>query len=320
MNLAQALELANAQFLPGFYTDDETLSSERRKNEEAIQVLTEAWERAPLGQEPFPFSLVRELADRNREACDEYGSERLRDERGSGLARGLSDDDLVRAVAALQHRSPEEVARQAGPGLKDLGLAYRAAPVSGTVVGIDLETSDRYPARGYILNVGLQVGDIASEKGWDTGYVAYCGIPAMYADKGVPLSDIHHITWDDVAGRQPFRENRKLQEAVLAALTSHPFLAHNAAFEDSWLKLHLDGYAEARKAGRVVPVDTRDICRRLDPEARSLPRETHPAALENWALRRGTLKPGEKERHLGLDDVILMMRTVQAEFKERNML
>lgn len=320
MNLAQAMEIANAQFLPGFFADDESLASERQKNEEAIQVLTEAWERAPLGQEPFPFSLVRELADRNREACDEYGAERLRDERGTSLARGLSDSDLVRAVAALQHRRPEEVARQAGPGLKDLALAYRAAPVSGKVVGIDIETTDRFPNRGYILNVGLQVGDIASDKGWDTGYVAYCGLPDMYEEKGVPLSEIHHITWADIAGKKPFRENRKLQEAVLAALTSYPFLAHNAAFEDSWFMLHLDGYAEARKAGRVVPVDTRDICRRLDPDVRSLPRDSHPASLENWARRRGTLKKGEKERHLGLDDVILMMRTVQAEFKERNML
>ena len=105
----------------------------------------------------------------------------------------------------------------------------------------------------------------------------------------------------------------------MAALTSYPYMAHNAAFEDSWFMLHLNGYAEARKAGRVIPIDTRDICRRLDPEVKVLPHEARPATLENWARRRGTLKPNEKERHLGLDDVDLMLRTVQAEFSERNM-
>ena len=83
--------------------------------------------------------------------------------------------------------------------------------------------------------------------------------------------------------------------------------------------LHLNGYAEGRKAGRIVPIDTRDICRRIDPEVRMLPHDAKPAALETWARRRKTLKPNEKERHLGLDDVFLMLRTVQAEFNERNM-
>ena len=319
MNLAQAIEHANALSLPGFFSDDATLVAEREKNEEAIGLLTDAWMNAPLGNEPFPFDLVRELADRNRETCDEYGAERLRDAQGTGLARKLSDNDLVRGVAAMQHRKPSEVERDAGPGLKDLNIAYVNAPVSGTVVGIDIETTDRFPNRGYIVNVGLQVAELTPKSTCDEGYVAYCGIPEEYAEKGVPLADIHHISWDDLRGKKPFRRTAQLQKAILAALTSYPYMAHNAAFEDSWFMLHLNGYAEARKAGRVIPIDTRDICRRLDPEVKVLPHEARPATLENWARRRGTLKPNEKERHLGLDDVDLMLRTVQAEFSERNM-
>ena len=225
----------------------------------------------------------------------------------------------MRGVAALQRRSFEDVAREAGAGAKDLASAYVNAPVSGTVVGIDIETTDRYPDRGYILNVGLQVMCLGPDATCDEGYVAYCGVPAMYKELGIPLSDIHHIEWADVEGKKPFRKNKELQKAILAALTTYPYMAHNAAFEDSWFMLHLDGYAEARKAGKIIPIDTRDICRRLDPEVRILPRESSPASLENWARRRGTLRPSEKERHLGLDDVDLMLRTVQAEFKERNM-
>ncbi len=52
---------------------------------------------------------------------------------------------------------------------------------------------------------------------------------------------------------------------------------------------------------------------------RSLPRESAPAALENWARRRGTLAADANEQHLGLDDTDLMLRTVQAEFNLKNL-
>lgn len=83
--------------------------------------------------------------------------------------------------------------------------------------------------------------------------------------------------------------------------------------------LHLDGYAEARRAGKIRVIDSRDICRKLDNEVATLPRESSPASLENWARRRGTLASNEAERHLGLDDTDLMLRTVQAEFNLKSM-
>ncbi len=319
MNVQQALETAHALAL-GLFSDDASLNAQRTTDEEAIQTLLAAWRDAPAGSEPCSFDTIRALADRNRATCDEYGAERLRDASGDGsLARKLSDDDLVRGVAALQHRSAADVAQAAGPGLRDLGVAYVERPVSGMVCGVDLETTDRYPDRGYIVNVGLQFMELTPTATADTGYVSYCGVPEMYREKGVPLADIHHITWGDLEGKKPFRENRELQAALLESFRRYPFMAHNAAFEDSWFMLHLDGYAEARKAGEIVPIDTRDICRRIDPDYKSLPHDSRPAALESWALRRGTLREGEKERHLGLDDVDLMLRTVQAEFRERNM-
>jgi hypothetical protein len=319
MNLPQAIEHANAFVFPAFLTDDQARTNEREKNEEAIGVLTEAWMAAPLGYEPFPFDLVRGLADRNRELCDLIGEERLRNLRGTSLAQHLSDDDLVRGAAVLQQRDVADVRKTAGPGLRDMGVAYVEAPVSGMVSGVDIETTSRYPDRGYIINVGLQFVALAPNGVADKGYATYCGIPDLYASKGVPLDFIHHIAWKDLEGKRPFRTNPDLQKALLEALVTFPYLAHNAAFEDSWFMLHLNGYAEARKAGRIVPIDTRDICRRIDPEVRTLPHDAKPAALETWARRRKTLKPHEKERHLGLDDVDLMIRTVEAEFAERNM-
>lgn len=320
MDLSQAIECANAFVFPGFLTDDASLSAERAKNEEALGVLMSAWREAPAGKEPFSFDLVTSLADRNRDVCDRFGIEKLRDLSPSSLARGLSTSDLVHAVAVLQHRSDAQVMSLAGPDARDLGIAWVDAPVSGMVVGIDIETTDRDPARGYIINVGLEFMTVGPGAKPHDPFAAYFGLPQMYAEKGVPLADIHKIQWSDVEGRPPFREDKQAQAAILAALSAYPFMAHNAAFEDSWFMLHIDGYAEARKAGRVVPIDTRDICRRVDPETRILPHEQRPASLESWARRRGTLKEGESERHLGLDDVELMLATVQVEFKARNML
>ena len=78
-------------------------------------------------------------------------------------------------------------------------------------------------------------------------------------------------------------------------------------------------YAEARRAGKIIVIDSRQICRSLDADVRSLPRESAPAALENWARRRGTLAADANEQHLGLDDTDLMLRTVQAEFNLKNL-
>ncbi|WP_432291189.1 3'-5' exonuclease [Olsenella uli] len=319
MELSQAIDLASAFVLPGLVSDEASLQAERMKNEDAIKTLMDAWKSTPAGKEPFGFDLVLSLVDRNRGVCDRIGAEKLRDTSPSALARKLPDSDLVHAVAAMQHRPDAEVAAQAGPALEDLNIAYVDAPVSGMVMGIDIETTDRDPARGYVVNIGLEFMDLAAKAKPHDAFAGYCGIPAMYAEKGVPLEFIHHITWDDVKDVKPLRANAPMQKAILAAMCAYPFMAHNAAFEDSWFMLNIAGYAEARKAGRITVIDSRDICRRVDPEVRTLPRESRPATLENWARRRGTLLAGESEVHLGLDDVELMLRTVQAEFAERNM-
>ncbi|MBR3234292.1 MAG: 3'-5' exonuclease [Atopobiaceae bacterium] len=320
MVLTEAIELASAFSLPGFFSDDATLTEERKRNEEAIGLLMSAWFDAPAGQEPFSFDLVRALADRNRNTCDAYGIERLRDTNGTNLQRKLPDKDLVHAVAKLQRKRDTQVARTAGSGARDLGIAMAEAPFKGAVMGFDIETTDRNPDRGYIINLGLAFMELTPDAIPREGHAAYFGIPDIYREKGVPLADIHQISWEDLEGKTPFREDKAVQKALLKAFIKMPYMAHNAAFEDSWLMLHLDGYAEARKAGKVTIVDSRDICRRIDVDGRSLPRESFPNTLENWARRRGTLSPSEKERHLGLDDVFLMLRTVQAELVLRNML
>lgn len=318
MNVPQALEHANAFFFPELVYDSgfQAMDSERQKNEEAMATLREEF--AKNDNPAFGYDIIRDLADRNRDLCDQMGIERLNNTRDSSLARGMSDDDLCGQVAALQKRKKATVIREVHGDRNNLGVAYVTKPIKGTVLGIDIETTDRYPDRGYIINVGLELMDLTPDAEPYDPEVHFCGIPEMYREKGVPLERIHHITWGDLDGQTPFRENKALQAKILKLMKKYPYMAHNAAFEDSWFTLHLDGYAEARKAGKIVPIDTRDICRQLDPEVKTLPRESSPASLENWARRRGTLQASENEVHQGLDDTNLMLMTVQAEFNARN--
>lgn len=318
MNVQQALDYERQPFIPMFiYGDHGAMESERQKGEEALKVLETEYFSAE-GDPGFDFSTVRDLADRNRELCDQIGEQRLRNVTPATLSRGLSDADTCAAIGKMQKRTAASVMREIRGDRDALGVAYARKPIQGTVLGIDIETTGRAPERGYIINVGWEFMDLTSTAEPHDPEAHYCGLPEMYKD-GIPLENIHHITWSDVEGKTPFREDKELQATLLKLMKKMPYMAHNAAFEDSWFMLHLPGYAEARRAGKIIPIDTRHICRSLDDEVRSLPRESSPAALENWARRRGTLSADENEQHLGLDDTDLMLKTVQAEFNRKGM-
>jgi DNA polymerase III epsilon subunit-like protein len=320
MNLSEAIGHASTIFMPEFLfgVDDEMLLGERAANEEAIRILVEEFFANP--NPSFGFDLVIDLADRNRSLCDMMGPEAVQADRSRNLANHLSDDDILRGVAALQRRSVERVTKEIEGMNASKGVLYASKPARGTYVGIDIETTSTSPDRGYIINVGWETMELVEGAEPTDANALYCGLPDQYEETGVPLSEIHHITWENVGSEQQFRENKDLQKRLLKALKAHPFMAHNAAFEDSWFLLHLEGYAEARKAGKIIPIDTRDICRALDPEVKFMSWEAKPASLEAWAQRRGTLGADEVERHLGLDDTDLMFRTLIAELKERNLL
>ena len=320
MNLSDAIGHASTIFMPEFLfgADESMLMGERAANEEAIHLLVEEYFANP--NPGFEFDLVMELADRNRSLCDMMGPESVQADRSRNLANNLGDDDILRGVAALQHRNVAKVAQEVEGMNATKGVLYGSKPAKGTFVGIDIETTSTSPDRGYIVNVGWEVMELSEDAEPTDANSLFCGLPDQYEETGVPLSEIHKITWQDVGDKLPFREDVELQKRLLKVLKSHPFMAHNAAFEDSWLLLHLDGYAEARKAGKIIPIDTKDICRALDPEVRFLSWEAKPASLEAWAQRRGVLAADEEERHLGLDDTDLMFRTLIAELKERNLL
>ncbi len=318
MNAQQALEYSMQPFIPMFiYGDYDAMESERQRGEEALKALVDEWK---ANDEPgFGFDVILDLADRNRELCDQIGEARLRNLSSPMLSRSLSDADLCAGVGKLQGRGASVVAREVRGDRDAYAVAYVRKPIKGTVLGIDIETTGRAPERGYIINVGWELMDLTSTAEPREPEAHYCGLPELYREAGVPLNEIHHITWGDLEGTTPFRQDTQLHKTLLKLMKKYPYMAHNAAFEDSWFMLHLPGYAEARRAGKIIPIDTRHICRSLDGEVKTLPRESAPASLENWARRRGTLAADANELHLGLDDTDLMLRTVQAEFMRKQM-
>lgn len=319
MNVSQALEYERQPFIPMFiYGDHGAMESERQKGEEALKVLGDR----VLYRRGRPRLRLCHRARPGRPQPrpvrpDWRGTPAQRD--AATLSRGLSDADTCAAIGKMQKRTAASVMREIRGDRDALGVAYARKPIQGTVLGIDIETTGRAPERGYIINVGWEIMELTSDAVPHDAEAHYCGLPDIYRGEDVPLSNIHHITWDDIDGKTPFRENKGLQKQLLKLMKKYPYMAHNAAFEDSWFKIHLDGYAEARRAGKIIVIDSRQICRSLDADVRSLPRESAPAALENWARRRGTLAADANEQHLGLDDTDLMLRTVQAEFNLKNL-
>ena len=90
MNAQQALEYYRQPFIPMFiYGDYDAMESERQRGEEALKALVDEWR---ANDEPgFDFDVILDLADRNRELCDQIGEARLRNLSSPLLARNLSD-------------------------------------------------------------------------------------------------------------------------------------------------------------------------------------------------------------------------------------
>lgn len=112
MNVSQALEYERQPFIPMFiYGDHGAMESERQKGEEALKVLETEYFTAE-GDPGFDFATVRDLADRNRDLCDQIGEARLRNVTPATLSRGLSDADTCAAIGKMQKRTAASVMRE----------------------------------------------------------------------------------------------------------------------------------------------------------------------------------------------------------------
>lgn len=291
-------------------------------NEAAIAALSQRWFQS--NGIPFDFSIVRGLADINRRIARILESRGVQLDHVDRMPHHLPYKVVLKGIAAMQGRRLRDIEKAVNRKPQSeyrhrIMRQYRIAHYHGTYVGIDLETTGDDPLRGYIINTGWVTARLERGSAPYDERSYYSGLPGFYQERPIPFEYVHHITWQDVMGKQQFRDDRDLQSLVLSVLTAHPYMAHHAIFEHEWFLYCLDGYAEAFKNGEVLPIDTQEICRKLDEDVNDIPLNQRPAALENWAKRRGTLKDDEKEKHLGEADAKLMMRTVLAELERHGL-
>jgi DNA polymerase III epsilon subunit-like protein len=175
------------------------------------------------------------------------------------------------------------------------------APVVPNVVGIDLETTGLSPIRNWVIDAGLEYIDLDTDNEPFDSYRSHYGVSSKRYELGNPTEFVSQINITELKDVEPLETDHEAQEFLLSALTSRPFVAHNARFENSFFMQNIEGYAEARRAGRIRIIDTQKLSRRLDP------REEEGNSLEAYAHRWNGLEASEQERHLGLEDTHIML-------------
>lgn len=260
------------------------------------------------------YRLVRALA---------WCSRRLEDEIGYLEAIPAPDDLPHDPRADLLAWREENRKQTVGNGNGDWRDRYLPGRDVSEVIGIDLETTGLDPDRDYVIDSGWERmdmkggdGDDADDAGMpyrDEGYAPdgawgqrrrTYGVPPLRAAMGNPTEEISHLSADDLYGHTPLDEDQVAQRELLDALTSAPFVAHNASFEHRHFMSNVAGYAEAYRDGRITIIDTMIMSRKWghydDAGAGN-------DKLETYARRFGGLPDEGSERHLGLEDSHIML-------------
>ena len=219
--------------------------------------------------------------------------------------------DTCAEVLILQGRNPSaagDVAAALASSVHDQDgmadaicrLAVSRPPVE-SAIGIDLETTGVTATRDWVVDAGWVHASLRT--GVMTGRVRRSyGVPPVRADMGNPTDSVSGVTTEDVRGLTPLDLDDAAQAEILSAVSSATMVAHVATAEDSFLRLTVAGYAEARRDGIIRIIDSRLVSKRLDEYAGKPGNR-----LEDYARRWGALPGRGSERHLGLEDSEIMM-------------
>lgn len=273
----------------------------------------EEWRGQPSRFDPSelrdPHAAIKEIA---KEICVLQGRP---GEDAEELAWDISDamdDRLVDEAIhgrGLDDMGGTAVSRSMESAVRD---AYLERPMTNEpVLLIDIEATGLEASNIRIQDVGHALMRLD-----DPGTVIYgesskrYGMGASREVTGNPTVAITGITTDDLRGKVPLENDPKAHEELLGLLTARPFVAHNATYEDSNFMTQVRGYAEARRDGRVRIIDTAKIARRVE----DVPGKT-TNSLEAYAKRWGVIAEGQGERHLGLEDAVVMGLAVNRQMR-----
>ncbi len=196
--------------------------------------------------------------------------------------------------------------------LKSLYTEFDVTSRKRPFVGLDLEVSGFAPTRGRILELGMTVMD---RDPMTNEYVETEGMDRLYGlkrkareGKGTGAEHIHHIGLDMVKDKATF-ENPQNQKEILEKMKKGPLVAHNAIFEDAWLKMHLPGYAKAREKGEITILDTMMVSRHVLGDDHGMPNHK----LQSFVERYGE---AYANAHRAKDDTDMMMSALSNFEKE----
>lgn len=246
--------------------------------------------------------------------------------------------DVYTEIALLQRRDPLEVRasvrRRIDRGMdpvEALAGEYGSREPTGSVTGIDLETTGLSPRDACIVDAGWETYDMGSGRAWDACRRSY-GLPPQRARLGVPARcvELNGIDATALRGLVPFQEDARAQRELLDALDGRIMVAHNARFERSFLIGNCAGYAEALRDGRIRILDSLKVAQHSDDwRARGF-------RLDDYARRHGALDgdrcrrvpaagggyleldQGDAERHLGLEDTHIMLVAMRGQLRGLN--
>ena len=189
--------------------------------------------------------------------------------------------------------------------MKRLYTDFNPADRKRPIVGLDLEVSGLSPTRGRIIEAGISVAAKSPVNGGE--YVQIDGMDRLYGlprkareGKGTGAEEVHNINLDMIKDKVDFSDPEN-QKQMLEMLKRGPVEAHNAVFEDNWLRVHLPGYAEARDKGEIRLLCTMMMSRHLFGEDDNMP---------NHKLKSLVERGGEKyeNAHRAKADVDMMIR------------
>lgn len=167
------------------------------------------------------------------------------------------------------------------------------------LIGVDIETSRASPRTGRIIETGIV--RLEAGKSPKIVYSELHGVSdRVLRGTGVGFKEVHGISPSDLNDRMHF-EDDEVQKTVLDYLMSGIMVAHNAGFEDRFFVANLQGYAEARDAGKIRILDTRVLATFLMPE-------TADSSLNSFAEDNGVPYEGA---HAAAADALMMMKALQ---------
>lgn len=167
------------------------------------------------------------------------------------------------------------------------------------LIGIDIETNHAAVKKGRIIETGIV--QLNPDGTVETLFSGVHGVSeTTLSGLGSGDTSIHRITADMLNGAKAF-DDPEIQKEILEHLKKGVLVAHNASFEDRFLTVNLAGYAEARDAGEIQLLDTKEIATRLmlDSENNS---------LMSFAEDNGVPYVGA---HAAITDTLMMMKALR---------